>query len=149
MSCAYRWEPAGAVSGFITPLDIRLADPSAHDDTGLWVTLSELKYQSDLMMHEMCVPAGFETDLASVPRKLPIAWGLFGGRGMRAAVLHDWLCRYNAIPRDMADLVFREALVSDGMPVARAQAMYAAVAAYSLLSASTGTPHNPTYQDEA
>lgn len=36
------------------------------------------------------IPAGFVTDLASVPR-IPIAFLCLGGRGKKAAVVHDWL----------------------------------------------------------
>lgn len=56
----------------------------------------------------LTVPAGFQTDLASVPR-LPGMFLLFEGKARRAAILHDWLYSHH-YPRDWADLVFREAM---------------------------------------
>ena len=54
------------------------------------------------------VPAGTNTDLASVPR-LPWAYMLFANRGRRSAILHDYLYETRR-PRAWADAVFREAL---------------------------------------
>ena len=48
-----------------------------------------LIYQSDTL-GTIEVPAGFETDYASVPR-LPFVYLLFGGVGDEEAVLHDYL----------------------------------------------------------
>lgn len=70
------------------------------------------------------IPAGFSTDLASVPR-LPGAFLLFGGKARRAAILHDWLYS-NQYPRDLADLVFREAMRGE-VPNWGRWAMWAAV----------------------
>lgn len=51
------------------------------------------------------VPAGFGTDLDSVPRWLPGAYAMFKGRAVLEAILHDYLytLRY---PRAWADEVF-------------------------------------------
>ena len=54
------------------------------------------------------VPAGMETDLASVPR-LPGAYLLFANRARRSAILHDYLYESRR-PRAWADAVFREAM---------------------------------------
>lgn len=53
----------------------------------------------------ICVPAGFGTDLDSVPRWLPGAYAMFKGRAVLEAILHDYLytLRY---PRAWADEVF-------------------------------------------
>ena len=55
------------------------------------------------------VPAGFETDLASVPRLL--RW-LFppDGPWLSAAVLHDFLYGLEGCSRFLADALFREAM---------------------------------------
>jgi len=119
------------VSKFLTPLRVELIDPNAHHDTGAWTLLTPLVYYSTYLKREITVPFGFYTDFASVPRRSIIAWGLFGGRGMRAAVVHDWLCRDRKVARPRADKVFREALILDGMPKIKAQAMYEAVALYT------------------
>jgi hypothetical protein len=74
------------------------------------------------------VPAGFITDFASVPR-LPLAYYLTGGRGVKAATLHDFLYETKALPRDDADLALRAALVAEGEPDEFAQLMYLGVRA--------------------
>lgn len=63
------------------------------------------------------IPAGFETDLASVPR-LPGAYLLFANKARRSAILHDWLYS-NHWPRDAADLAFREAMSQEVGVVSR------------------------------
>lgn len=73
------------------------------------------------------VPAGFRTDLASVPRAL---WAAFPPHGAhsRAAILHDWLCIQG--DKRYADKVFEEALCSLGVTGWKRRAMVAAVRLY-------------------
>lgn len=71
-----------------------------------------LEFESESLKRVVVVPAGFETDLASVPR-LPLAYLLFGGVGDPAAVLHDYA--YSGLApfsREQADALFREALAA-------------------------------------
>lgn len=131
VAVAWTDSPA-AMSEFRSQLDVRLVDPQAHNHTGGWVLLAPLVYYSTLLRREITVPVGFYTDFASVPRRSVIAWGLFGGRGMRGAVVHDYLCRMHYLTkRERADKVFLEALLLDKVPAVKARAMYAAVAAYT------------------
>src|SRR3546814_14291312 len=60
------------------------------------------------------VPAGTETDFASVPR-WPLTFALLGQYGHAAAVLHDWLYSSGQLSRGAADLVFFNALRSSGI----------------------------------
>ncbi|MDO9110278.1 MAG: DUF1353 domain-containing protein [Desulfatirhabdiaceae bacterium] len=72
------------------------------------------------------VPAGFETDLASVPR-LPIVYMMWGDRAHREAVLHDYLYRIESVPdlpRGQCDALFRQAMISRGNPWWIYQPMY-------------------------
>ena len=80
----------------------------------------------------ICVPEGFITDFASVPRLL---WWLFPPSGAynRATVVHDYLCTQDTCSRFMADAVFREAMRELGVPRWRRVAMYYAVRAYSIV----------------
>jgi len=58
-------------------------------------------------------PAGFITDLASVPR-LPFVYLVAGNRAHAAAVIHDYLYGSRVVPvRSDADAVFREAMGTD------------------------------------
>jgi hypothetical protein len=77
---------------------------------------------------EVVVPEGFETDLASVPR-LPIVYMAVGGRGHKAAVLHDWLYSTCMFPRLICDQYFYHALRESGVNYFYAKAMYAGVRA--------------------
>lgn len=71
-----------------------------------------LEFDSEILGRVIIAPAGFETDLASVPR-LPFAYLLFGGVGDPAAVMHDWAYSGRAgLTREQADALFREALAA-------------------------------------
>lgn len=76
--------------------------------------------------HWVTVPAGFQTDLASIPR---IARFLFPGHGKtrKPAVLHDYLYANNFGTRKGADLLFRLAMEQEGMSLWRRQLAYRAV----------------------
>ena len=72
------------------------------------------------------VPAGFETDFASVPR-LPIIFSLWGNRAHREAVVHDYLYSLGSIPdlsRSECDKIFRDAMILQGNPWWIYQPMY-------------------------
>ena len=106
---------------FLTPLDVRILDDERVE------LIRDFEYQSDVLGATVKVPAGFTCDLASVPRWLPHAYATFGGRARKAAVVHDWLYRVHAVPKVDADLVFREAMLTSGIPRAAAEVMYRAV----------------------
>lgn len=100
------------MSKFLTALDMRVAD--ANSDDGQFILDSALIYQSDYLNSVITVPAGFQTDLASVPR-LPIVYMLIGDKTRQASVVHDFL--YGGIvSRKDADEVFYEAAVATGVP---------------------------------
>ena len=72
------------------------------------------------------VPAGFETDFASVPR-VPVAYWLFGDVAHEAAVVHDFLYSTAAVPRETADKVLLEAMEVTGVASWRRMPIYWAV----------------------
>lgn len=81
-------------------------------DPGKWKLLSQLIWQAD--GETIIVPAGFVTDLASVP------WPMRGvlnttGRSRRPAVLHDYLYATGQVTRAFADRLFLTALIADGV----------------------------------
>ncbi len=58
---------------------------------------------------------GFKTDFASIPRLL---WWIFPpatGKHRRAAVVHDYLYRYQELPRKQSDDAFLELMFNDGV----------------------------------
>lgn len=60
-----------------------------------------------------CVPAGYVTDLDSVPR-IPIFYGWLKNRTRTAALLHDWLC-YIGTSKSIADKAFLEMMRLEGV----------------------------------
>lgn len=92
---------------FLTELDCH----EKQDDSGA-ILDADFKYYSLIFGGIITVPAGFDTDFASVPRVLPIAYAFFGGTAKWAAVIHDYL--YRACPlcvkRKDADAILYEAM---------------------------------------
>ena len=81
----------------------------------------------------LTVPAGFETDFASVPRLL---WPLFPPTGpwLEASIVHDF-CYSGQVPfsRFLADALFRELMKLYGVPLWRRVLMYYAVRLFGWL----------------
>lgn len=90
---------------FLTPLDVRATQP------GQWMLLADLVWDGD---EQIIVHAGFVTDLASIP---PTFQGFIdiNGRSRRPACLHDYLYQTGLLPRALADDIFLEALISEGI----------------------------------
>lgn len=88
-----------------------------------------LEYESALLKRVITVPAGTETNFASVPR-VPFAFWLFGGVADKAATIHDYLYQTGSVPRKVADDVFSEAMRASGVGAIRRRFMYGAVRAF-------------------
>lgn len=119
------------MSRFLDRLAVVLADPEANNHTGQWQLTHVLRYESAIASQIITVPFGFSTDFASVPRESIIAWGLFGGRAVRPAVVHDYIVRQRVFNRNKCDRIFLEAMEADNVPMSIALPMYAAVSAYT------------------
>jgi len=111
------------MSGFLTRCALACAD---NQDDGQWVLVEPLVYHSDIAQRTFTVPAGFQTDLASVPR-LPVVFLLTGNAARQAAVVHDWLYSSHEVDRATADAVLREASQCIGVPGWRRWLMWAGV----------------------
>lgn len=84
------------------------------EDAGSWRLLESLIYASDAAGCVFVVPAGYQTDFASVPR-VPLAYMATANIAHRAAVVHDWLYSTGRVSRKLADEVFREAAEVSGV----------------------------------
>jgi len=110
---------------FLTALDL-IADPAPD----LWALGSPLIW-TDPIHGRLMAPAGFKTDLASIPRlfrNLPAFDP--NGASRRPAVMHDWLYSSKAgyrLGRDFADSFLRAALLAEGASAWTAAAFYYAV----------------------
>lgn len=134
------------MSAFLDRLVVMLDDPKANSHTGQWQLVKPLRYQSDLAGDVITVPFGFSTDFASVPRKSVILWGLFGGRAMRPAVVHDHITRQRLYRREKCDRIFLEAMKADGVPMNKAMPMYLAVCAVTASGAWKREYDQPGYE---
>jgi hypothetical protein len=92
---------------------------------GVWSLDTPLCYESDIV-GIIEVPAGFQTDFASVPR-VPFIYEAFGDRAHREAVLHDYLYRTDSVPLatySQANNVFFEAMRERGKGYIVSYGMY-------------------------
>jgi len=99
------------------------------DNEKIHVLDSPLLYYSVLLDRFLSVPAGFETDLSSVPR-LPIVYWFWGGRAHREGVLHDYLFRKDSNPSVsfwQANAIFKEAMIARNKPSYVVYPMFAGV----------------------
>lgn len=98
---------------FKSQLVVRLVD---HRNGGNWRLELPLVYRSAIA-GLIVVPAGFETDFASVPRFL-FTYLLTGNTAHAAAVIHDYLYRTPSehFSRKTADAVMDEAMGVTGVP---------------------------------
>lgn len=110
------------MSYFIGELDTRLVD----ERKDLHKLLHSFGFYSSLVGERIDVPFGFVTDFASVPRIVG-AWLLYGGKGKKAAVIHDWLYSSQRFTREIADAIFKEALEASGYAKWEVAGMYAGV----------------------
>ncbi|EDJ6834378.1 phage tail protein [Salmonella enterica] len=83
-------------------------------------------YLSDDNSDVIEVPAGFVTDLASVPR---IFWTILppDGKYAKAAIIHDWMYDNALRTKKEADLIFLDGMTVLGVPKWKRTVMYWAV----------------------
>jgi len=114
---------------FLDPLVVE------HLDEGKWRLWFEFRCVAD-DGRGIYVPAGFKTDMLSIPRML---WSMFPptGNGGKAAIVHDWLLMEGLLPRAKCADFFLEALQSLNVPDEQATAMYLGVRAQDLLIEAT------------
>ena len=104
-------------------------------DRGLWCTVEPLIYKSARFDVVVSVPVGFKTDLASIPRILPITYALTGGTAIKAALIHDYIYHYpvyhndkrKRLPRHLCDDIFYQIMCEEGVPKWRRNLMWLGV----------------------
>ncbi|MCU7845304.1 MAG: DUF1353 domain-containing protein [Candidatus Thiodiazotropha sp. (ex Monitilora ramsayi)] len=93
----------------------------------LWRVDSEISYLYQELVRITVLP-GMETDGASIPR---LFWRLIGGpftgRYVGAALIHDGLYASELLPREVADNIFKAAMLSLNVPAWKASIMFWAV----------------------
>lgn len=114
---SYKWS-------LVEPFEYYTEVPEGSDSTCFRVMMtSDYCYT---MVCDIKVPAGYVTDLTSVPRVL---WSIFppNGRYAKAAIVHDYLYSNAIGNKEWADKVFLEAMTVLDVPVWRRKLMYWAV----------------------
>lgn len=109
------------MSAFTTPLELTYLDGRT------WCLLIEFDFASEVLERIIRVPAGCETDFASIPRVL---WNILPpvGRYGKAAVVHDFLYRTKGeATRAQADRVFLEGMTALDVGVLTRTLMYLGV----------------------
>jgi hypothetical protein len=105
-----------------------------------WMLIDDLVFYSGQYRGRFVAPAGFQTDLASVPR---LVWNVFPKVGLhdKAAVIHDagyanalttyhdnpMACKRIFTVKSVADDLFREGMVAEGVHAVSRWFMYQAV----------------------
>lgn len=107
---------------WLSEFDIRQVD-----DT-YFMLLQDLVYHSKKYNLRITVPSSMVSDGPSVPR-VPFMFLLFGHKGKRASVVHDWLYRNMLLPRNICDDIYREALKDSKKCAVTANGMFAGVRA--------------------
>lgn len=102
---------------FRTELEVKALDGKPD----IWQVMAPLIWSD--FRGVVTVPAGFITDLASIPDVLKGIMDV-NGRSRRAAVIHDWLYASQPCTRAVADDTLRSALIADGETPFRAGAYY-------------------------
>lgn len=92
-----------------------------------WELLDSLCYVS-AAGKSITVPAGFQMDLASIPRIFRPMFPVHG-KHTRAAVVHDWLYANRIGKRKAADELFLDIMKELGVSYIKRHTMYAAVRA--------------------
>lgn len=126
---------------FLYPLRLERIEDVSADGRGTWRLLDTVVFLS-AEHGRIVAPAGFVTDLASVPR-LPVAYFLAGGLAHAAAVVHDWLYTSHELTRAQADAVFREAAQACGVGAWRAWVMWLGVRVGGVSSWRAPGPEQP------
>lgn len=74
-----------------------------------WKVHKEFKYESDVLNTTITIPVGFITDGASIPK---LFWNIIQPTGpyFRAAVIHDYLYRWQKFTRRQSDDVLLEGM---------------------------------------
>ena len=118
------------MSSFTTPLRVEILDRTKAGRV-LVKLLEPFSYDvgSEGSGETITVPAGFESDFASIPR---LFWRIEPplGRSGKAAVIHDYLYVTKGLgryTREQADQIFRQALGVLGVPPIKRDLMFRAV----------------------
>jgi hypothetical protein len=103
-------------------LDWPTLRPTLNDDE--WVLVESLIWKTDT--ETIIIPAGFLTDLASIPWWLRWLFSV-NGKHRSAAILHDYLFTVQIYDREQTDALFMKAMEWSGVRATQRFALHAGV----------------------
>ncbi len=83
-----------------------------------WINVQDYKYRG------IVVPKGFVFDGASIPKAVGMLYQKSDPQWLIAALVHDWVYFSRLYPRSDADLFFKEIMLLQDNPPARAKLFY-------------------------
>jgi len=104
----------------------RLAYVEAPGKPGYYDLITELGFWSDRIKREIWAPIGFRTNFVT-GRKLLVVRRIVQTKMDPAAVIHDKLYADGTVSREMADAIFRDAMLVSDVAAWRAWAAWLAV----------------------
>lgn len=105
-------------------------------DKKKWQLLEPLVWRAGTA-EEVIVPAGFITDIDSVPR-VPFVYAKYKGMAVKSAVVHDWLCNASDVGWAEAAHKFLLAMQDEGLPWEIRYPIYLGVRAYGIARRKEG-----------
>jgi Protein of unknown function (DUF1353) len=101
----------------------------------LWITAAAFQYEIGMLGSGLVVtvPAGFETDLGTIPLFARALFNPADAKCAKAFVLHDYLCKIDGFTRAVTDAVLFEALCVLEVALWRAIILYTSVSLWRCL----------------
>lgn len=108
---------------------LRYPSPTANPNWNENEFLLDQEFRFSVDGEMFTAPAGFVSDLASIPNQLRDRIPRYGNH-LPASIAHDYLYHNQIKSRDWADQVFMEIMVHDKVPAWRRKVMWWAVRAF-------------------
>lgn len=134
------------MSAFIGQLITRSLYPAEIKATGqdpgvqLWELREEFAFYSDSLGQRITVPAGFITNLASIPKAVQNIIANDDPRIEMPSVIHDYCYTVQTVSREQADKVIREGMELQGAGAFIRQSVYLALRAFGGAAWDKNTP---------
>jgi Protein of unknown function (DUF1353) len=96
------------------------------ESVGLFTVAKDFTYYSPLLGRNIVVPRQLPTDGETVPR-IPFIYSAFAWRCVKSAIVHDYLYSSHEVKRRIADKVFYQAMLEEGVKKYHAIPIYLAV----------------------
>lgn len=97
-----------------------------------WMLHEDWHYTHPGLDLDIFIPKYFFCDLDSIPR-IPYIYSFFKGYARVSALVHDWFYATGLVSRDVADRIFYDLMILEGVHPIRAKLAYKAVSIFGKL----------------